>query len=68
MHVSQQGFCNTAYDRLVAVLPANQIPRLKILINLHGPLTRCAKLWVAHALGMPGTASPPSVMHVGIAN
>ena len=27
--------------------------------NPHGPLTRYVKLWVAHALGMPGTFSPP---------
>ena len=26
---------------------------------LHGPLTRCVKLRVAHAPGMPGTFSPP---------
>ena len=26
---------------------------------LHGPLTNYAKLWVAHAPGMPGTFSPP---------
>ena len=25
----------------------------------HGPLTRYVNLWVAHALGMPGTFSPP---------
>ena len=25
----------------------------------HGPLTRCVKMWVAHALGMSGTFSPP---------
>ena len=28
-------------------------------INAHGPLTRFIKLWVGHALGMPGTFSPP---------
>ena len=26
---------------------------------IHGPLTRCVKLWVAHAPGMSGTYSPP---------
>ena len=29
------------------------------LIALHGPLSRYVKLRVAHALGMPGTFSPP---------
>ena len=28
--------------------------------SLHGPFARYAKLWVAHAPGMPGTFSPPS--------
>ena len=28
----------------------------------HGPLTRYAKLRVAHAPGMPGTFSPPSLV------
>ena len=28
----------------------------------HWPLTRYAKLWVAHAPGMPGTFSPPSLV------
>ena len=28
----------------------------------HGPLTRYAKLWVAHAPGMPGTFSPPRLV------
>ena len=27
----------------------------------HGSLTRYAKLWVAHAPGMPGTFSPPPI-------
>ena len=29
---------------------------------IHGPLTRCAKLRFAHALGMPGTFSPPPTL------
>ena len=29
--------------------------------KFHGPLTRYVKLWVAHAPGMPGTFSPPSI-------
>ena len=43
---------------------------LILLYHSNGPLTRCAKLWVAHAPGMPGTFSlPPRVsdpdMHHG---
>ena len=30
--------------------------------KIHGPLTRYAKLRVAHAPGMPGTFSPPSLV------
>ena len=33
IHVSQQGFSNMASDWLVAVLPANQMPGLKIFVN-----------------------------------
>ena len=35
----------------------NAPPRLHY--NVHGPLTRYVKLWVAHAPGMPGTFFPP---------
>ena len=28
-------------------------------LPIHGPLVRYVNLWVAHALGMPGTFSPP---------
>ena len=53
-----------------------------INIQCHGPLVRYVELRVAHALGMPGTFSPPprsrhasrhvrharAMMHAGIAN
>ena len=32
-HVSYQGFSNMASDWLAAVLPANQMPGLKIFVN-----------------------------------
>ena len=32
-HVSKQGFSNMAFDCLVAVLPANQMPGLKIFVQ-----------------------------------
>ena len=32
-HVSEQGFSNMAFDSLTAVLPANQMPGLKIVVN-----------------------------------
>ena len=34
-------------------------PAGRTLSTLHGPLTRCVKLRVVHAPGMPGTFSPP---------
>ena len=42
-------------------------------VSYNGPLDRKEKLWVAHALGMPGNASrhvrlARTVMHAGIAN
>ena len=39
----------------------NPFPYLAI-VSHHGPLTRYAKLRVAHALGMPGTFSPPPLV------
>ena len=37
----------------------NDITSFENIAIWHGPLTRYAKLWVAHALGMPGTFSQP---------
>ena len=31
----------------------------RLLMPIHGPLSRSVKLWVAHAPGMPGMFSPP---------
>ena len=41
-------------NRLCWFIATNQVPN-----DLHGPLSRYAKLRVAHAPGMPGTFSPP---------
>ena len=35
-HASSQGFSNMASDWLAAVLPAKQMPGLKICVNLRG--------------------------------
>ena len=44
-------------------LSTDQILRVKSSIRgMNGPLTRYAKLRVAHAPGMPGTFSPPSLV------
>ena len=37
------------------------IPR-SLFVLVHGSLTRCVKLWDAHALRMPGTFPPPPIL------
>ena len=43
------------HGRWNIILPDKNVIRN---LTIHGPLTRYAKLWVAHAPGMPGTFSP----------
>ena len=51
----------SGYGNLVTVIsqhcPSSHL--LKVQKDAHGPVARYAKLWVAHAPGMPGTFSPP---------
>ena len=58
--IFQSSLCNSFEDHI----PPDSIYQCLILKWVaetwhHGPLTRYIKLWVAHALGMPGTFSPP---------
>ena len=59
-HLHWKGPCATEIQLLHtawwSVIAARQ------MTLLHGPLTMYAKSWVAHAPGMPGTFSPPSIV------